>query len=74
MVLDRFLPALGLLAGLALASCHSEPSSMEPATSRADASRVRIGDIDWYVDYDAALEVAREQDKALWMHFGENPG
>lgn len=45
---------------------------MEPSTS--DAERVRIGDIQWYVDYDAALAIAREQDKALWVHFGENPG
>lgn len=74
MSLGRSLPVLGLVAGLVISSCHSEPSSMEPSTSRAEASRVRIGDIDWYVDYDAALEVAREQDKALWMHFGENPG
>jgi len=35
---------------------------------------VRIGDVLWYVDYDAALEIARREDKALWVHFGEHPG
>ena len=37
-------------------------------------TRVTIGAIRWYVDYEAALTVARAQDKALWVHFGENPG
>ena len=35
---------------------------------------MRIGEIDWYVDYEAAQLIARAQDKALWVHFGENPG
>lgn len=35
---------------------------------------VRIGRIDWYVDYDAAMQVARDTAKPLWLHFGENPG
>lgn len=42
------------------------------ATVQAD--RVKIGGVSWYVDYEAAQAVAREQDKALWVHFGENPG
>ncbi len=36
--------------------------------------RVKIGKIDWYVDYDAALAVAKKEKKLLWLHFGENPG
>ena len=36
--------------------------------------RVRIGGIQWYVDYDAALEIASEEKKPIWLHFGENPG
>ena len=35
---------------------------------------VRIGGIDWLVDYDRALAVARQQNKPVWLHFGENPG
>lgn len=34
----------------------------------------RIGEIDWYTDYDQALQVARRENKPLWLHFGENPG
>jgi hypothetical protein len=59
----------GLLAlGLA-AACRGAgaPTATLP-------ERVRIGGVSWYVDYDAAVEVAREADKALWVHFGENPG
>ncbi len=41
---------------------------------QAGAGRVLIGDVAWYVDYDTAVQVARAQDKALWVHFGENPG
>ena len=36
--------------------------------------RVKIGKIDWYVSYDAALAVAKKEKKLLWLHFGENPG
>jgi hypothetical protein len=35
---------------------------------------VRIGLITWQTDYDAALRLAREQDKPLLVHFGEHPG
>lgn len=35
---------------------------------------VRIGGIEWFTDYDAALKLARQQVKPLWLHFGENPG
>lgn len=36
--------------------------------------RVRIGGISWYTDYDFAMRVARQENKPLWLHFGENPG
>lgn len=36
--------------------------------------RVIIGNIQWYTDYDVAMKVAREQQKPLWIHFGEDPG
>ena len=35
---------------------------------------VRIGAVDWYTDYDRALDRARARRVALWVHFGENPG
>ena len=71
--------ALGLitsLVGTGMAGCQTESPAPQAATEAAptDAEQVRIGGVLWYVDYDAALEVAREQDKALWVHFGENPG
>lgn len=44
-----------------------------PATAE-EAKTVRIGAIDWYTDYDAALTVAREREQPMWLHFGENPG
>lgn len=43
-------------------------------TKKAGPKRVKIGKIDWYVDYDAALAVAKKEKKLLWLHFGENPG
>ena len=56
---------------LALLACRAEPS---PAGPLEASPTVQIGEITWHVDVDAALAVARAQDKALWMHFGENPG
>jgi len=62
-----------VLVVAATAACRAGvESSSEPAAAGGD--RVTIGDVHWYVDYEAAVEVARAQDKALWMHFGENPG
>jgi hypothetical protein len=43
------------------------------ATGWAD-SRVKIGEITWFTDYDEAMAYAREQNKPLWLHFGEDPG
>ena len=60
-----------LLIGLLVTACRSNP---QPGDRRGSAEQVRIGDVLWYVDYDAAVEVARREDKPLWVHFGENPG
>ena len=60
-----------LSGALALFACRMEP---DPAPRIEASPTVQIGEILWHVDIDAALEVARAQDKALWMHFGENPG
>lgn len=75
MTLSRCL-GLVLLMGTA---CRAESVPEPPTTASEDTAaeapeRVLIGGIRWYVDYEAALAVAREQDKALWVHFGENPG
>ena len=51
------------------------PSSSTPPPEHAGTrAQVLIGGILWYVDYESAVEVAKEQDKAMWVHFGENPG
>jgi len=62
---------MAMVLGLGAAACRMDP---EASASVSTAKRVTIGDVQWYVDYDAALAIAREQDKALWLHFGENPG
>ena len=40
----------------------------------ADAQIVRIGSINWYVNYDQALAAAKQTGRPVWLHFGENPG
>ena len=47
-----------------------EPMQVETV----DASQVTIGNIAWYVNYDAALKTAKQKNKPIWLHFGENPG
>jgi len=32
------------------------------------------GGVEWYVDDDAARKIAQEENKPMWLHFGENPG
>ena len=68
--------AAGLVAGLALfaSACRMEAHHEVSDSRTFEAPQVRIGEIDWYVDYEAAQLIARAQDKALWVHFGENPG
>ena len=77
----RALTALAVAAiAIGTAACRTDASpttasgAAEHGGESGDVERVRIGGILWYVDYDAALAVAREQDKAMWVHFGENPG
>jgi len=65
---------LMLALGVGASACHMDSPSSATSDSESHVERVPIGEVLWYVDYDAALEVAREQDKALWAHFGENPG
>ena len=50
---------------------QSPPLPPVPAPTGA---QVRIGRIYWQTDYDAALALARAQNKPLLLHFGENPG
>ena len=71
--LMRGAAAIGL--ALALIGCRMDaPDSPTPPHASAAAEQVVIGDISWYVDMDAARAVARSTGKALWVHFGENPG
>jgi hypothetical protein len=64
---------LTLMVGLLVSACSMDP--MDDSRPAAGAARqVTIGDVLWYVDYEAAREIARVEDKALWVHFGENPG
>ena len=34
----------------------------------------KIGQIEWFLDYDEAMKVAKEKNRPLWLHFGEHPG
>ena len=76
----RFLPHAAALAALMLGACTMPSStddtaaSANPGAPEGTVLTVLIGGVSWYVDYDAAAEIARAQDKALWVHFGENPG
>ena len=69
-----FARALLLSTGLALACRTAAPRAATETPEAGAAPRVLIGAVRWYVDYESAVEIAREQDKALWVHFGENPG
>ena len=66
--------ALRSALGAALVATFVGACRSDDSAPQSGAAQVQIGAVRWYVDYDAALEVAREQDKALWVHFGENPG
>jgi hypothetical protein len=52
------------------------PAAGKPAGATREEARgnVRIGDVDWFDDYDAALAAAKAAGKPLFVHFGENPG
>ncbi len=75
----RSLRRLAIAASLGtLAACHQAPENdlVEPAPETAvdSDSAVTIGSVRWFVDYEQAVRVAKEQGKPLWVHFGENPG
>ncbi len=57
-----------LLLGLTACSTRAQDGRELPE------GMVRIGDVAWHADYDAAREVAVREGKPLWVHFGENPG
>jgi hypothetical protein len=62
-----------LFFGALLGGCQSESMGGSGALA-ASEMQVRIGGVDWYVDYEVALAQARAVGKPLWVHFGENPG
>lgn len=78
--LETLGPALrgaGLLVPLLLVLVGCRAATDEPAAPAGSGDvpvTVPIGDVEWYVDYDAAVAVARRRDVPLWVHFGENPG
>ena len=63
-------------AGLLTCACRMDPTPDAAAhsTSSGMPAQVEIGEVLWFVDYEAAVEVARREGKPLWVHFGENPG
>ena len=52
----------------------SDDQSKPSPSTKQKPKQVKIGGIQWYVDYDAALKIAQKENKPLWVHFGENPG
>ena len=49
-------------------------SSVSKNVENKEPKTVKIGGIEWHVNYDAALKIAKESKKPVWLHFGENPG
>ena len=75
----RSARSLGVIALAAIAfACQMDAPDSSPLDTDMPevtaAKRVTIGNVEWYVDYEDALAIARAQDKALWVHFGEDPG
>lgn len=66
----RMAQRIALFALLLLPICFRGGWTMDTG----QAATTRIGAICWTTDFSAALEVARRENKPLWMHFGENPG
>jgi len=60
-----------LLLGLLVLAGWTGVDAREPV---APMTQVRIGKILWYNNYDQAMALARQQQKPVWVHFGENPG
>lgn len=52
----------------------AEGSKKERKKDEKAPQKVMIGGVEWYVDYNAALKIAQEENKPMWLHFGENPG
>lgn len=53
---------------------ETESKSGEEKAVEPKPKQVKIGGIQWYVNYDAAQKIAKEKNKPMWLHFGENPG
>ena len=73
----RILLALISVVSMFYIGCSiSGPAHANGTAQQSDdkPKQVKIGGIQWYVDYDAALKVAKEKKKPIWLHFGENPG
>jgi len=57
-------------------SSITDASNSEIVETAVDpnAQTVRIGEIDWYVNYEDAMAAAKASNRPVWLHFGENPG
>lgn len=53
---------------------EDEQEAEEKESQKSSPKKVKIGGIEWYVDYDVALKIAQKENKPMWLHFGENPG
>ena len=51
--------------GLGASACRTETRISDTSSSDSGAERVTIGDVEWYVDYDAALEINPEEENVL---------
>ena len=72
--MKKYLLAFGaLLTSATLVGCSATPEPVAAPLS-TNAETVRIGSIDWYVNYDDALADAKQTNRPVWLHFGENPG
>jgi hypothetical protein len=69
-----FTAAFALCCLVTACSVDSPMNTEIPEVAAESAEQVLIGNVHWFVDYDAAATMARAEDKPLWVHFGEHPG
>lgn len=68
------LATFGLLVTTNLIGATRSSHTANTDDTKTASKTVKIGGIDWHVDYDKAMKVAKEKKLPLWLHFGENPG
>ena len=73
-ILPSILSAAILCVGCSITGPALAGADSDNDEKAAKPKQVKIGGIQWYVDYDAALKIAKAKQKPIWLHFGENPG